>query len=342
MVRIGDRDATFDLAKALAIFMVVYWHVMSYRTDFELATTPSYAANFIIVVNMPMFFMISGFFSRRLHEGGCWIKLLNRFIMYFWPMAISKLFFICYDSLVLGEFPITEMPFRVLRSFLFQGWFFQSLAFCDAITFITFRFDRLWQRVSISLLGYAICLVGSGRLWYVGNVVPMIPFYWFGLIFLPYIVKDRIWFAASACLGACVMIIVTFFCGNVATNGLGFYWDKFDVLHPEMLKAANLVIRLFVGGLGSLAILWGLRTAIRRFTFLERLAPLGQETLGIFFLQGWLIFRCVVPFVGLDADMFVLLLASLGVCLLAFSIVKLLKTYEWSRRLAFGIKFGVV
>lgn len=342
MVRIGNRDATFDLAKALAIFMVVYWHVMSYRTGFELATMPSYAANFIIAVNMPLFFIISGFFSRRLHEGGRWIKLLNRFILYFWPMAIFKLFFICFDSLALGEFPITEIPFRTLRSFLFQGWFFQSLAICDAITFLAFRFSRVWQKVSICLLGYAICLVGTGRIWYVGNVVPMIPFYWFGFLFLPSILKDRRRFAASACLGAGLMLVATFFYGNVATNGLGFYWDKFDVLHPEMLKAANLVIRLFVGGLGSLAILWGLRTAIRKFTILERLAPLGQETLGIFFLQGWLIFRCVVPFVGLDADMFVLLLASLGVCLLAFCIVKLLKAYEWSHRLAFGIKFGVV
>ena len=77
------RDPIIDVAKAVAMFMVVYLYVMFYRPGCDLRDNPSYAINFIISVAMPLFFMISGYFSRCLHESGDVVKLLNRFILYF-------------------------------------------------------------------------------------------------------------------------------------------------------------------------------------------------------------------------------------------------------------------
>ena len=330
------RDATFDLAKAAAMFMVVCSHVIFYRQGFNLVDMPSHLMNFIQVVNMPLFFMISGYFSRRLHEEGNWSKLLNRVITYFWPMAIFAVIFKCISSLGFGEFPASELPIAILKCFLFQGWFFQALAICDGITFLACRWHRKWQVTVVCMVGYAICLVGSGRMWYVGNVVPMIPFYWFGLVLLPVILQSGRMFSLLAYLGVAALIFVTWFYGNIATNGLAFYWDKFDVLHPEAAKATNMLLRLVVGSFGALGILWHVRMAVSKFSYLEKLGCFGEETLGVYFLQGWLIVHFVTPFVGLEATAPVLLLASCGIYLAAFCIVKLLKANELIRKVVFG------
>ena len=332
------RDASFDLAKAVAMFMVVYWHVLSYRPGFELADMPSCAANFIIVVNMPLFFMISGYFSRRLHGDGNWSKLLNRFITYFWPMVFFNIVFKSISSLAFGEFPASQLPIAILKGILFQGWFFQALAICDGITFLACRCLRIRQVIAVCMLGYVVCLVGSGRMWYVGNVVPMIPFYWFGLVLLPIILRSGRAFSLLACLGGVALIFATWFYGNIANNGLAFYWDKFDVFHPEVAKAANMLLRLVVGSLGAISILWCIKMATRKFSCLEKLGWFGEETLGVYFLQGWLIMHCVAPFVGLDATVPVLLLASCSTYFFAFCVVKILKANEADRRMVFGWK----
>ncbi len=54
-----NRDKSFDIVKFAAMFMTVYWHVMCYRSRFDLISILSYAANFIIAMNMPLFFMVS-------------------------------------------------------------------------------------------------------------------------------------------------------------------------------------------------------------------------------------------------------------------------------------------
>ena len=333
-----SRDVSFDLAKAIAMFMVVYWHVMSHRPGFDLAAMPSYAANFIIAVNMPLFFMASGYFSHRLHERGSWLRLGNRFISYFWPMAVFALLFTCIDSIAFGKFQPAQIPLRTLKNFLFADWFFHALAICDGITFLAYLCKRYWQRLFVCVLGFLICLVGTGRLWYVGCVAQMILFYWFCLCVLPRLLKDRRVFAGMALLGGVVLVVVTYLYGNIATNGLSFYWDRFDVFHPQIGKVLNMVMRFGVGVLGSLFIVWTLRIGLDLFPRLARFAFLGRETLGIYFLQSGLIGYCVVPFVGLDAGVAVLLLASIGIFLMAFLVVKALKANAHISRLVFGWK----
>lgn len=330
------RDVSFDLVKAIAMFMVVYWHVMSYRAGFNLETMPSYASNFIVALNMPLFFMVSGYFSKRLHEGGDWRRVLDRFVFYFWPMAFFAVLFTCIDSIVLGRFQILQIPLKAIKTFLFADWFFHSLAICDGITFLAYKCDKPWKKLLVCTLGYAVCLIGTGRLWYVGCVVNMISFYWFGFLLLPKILNRRRLFSAMAILGGGALIWVTYFYGNVATNGMSFYWDRLDVFHPQFEKALNMVMRFVVGTLGSLSVIWLLKLVSDRVSWCARLAFLGRETLGIYFLQGWLITNCVVPFIGLGTGTSILLFASMIVFLMTFLIIEVLKANEFIGRAIFG------
>jgi len=151
------RDPFFDLLKFVAMFMVVYWHVMSYRPGFDLATMPSRAANFIISMNMPLFFMISGYFSRRLHESGDWKKLGHRLVTYFWPLATVSFIVLCLETIVWQEHTFSQIPLLTLKAFLFHGWFFYALAICEVGTFCAYR----WGKTRHKIVG--IC--GLGDVW---------------------------------------------------------------------------------------------------------------------------------------------------------------------------------
>lgn len=111
------RDPLFDLVKAVAMFMVVLSHTISYRIGFDFSSMPSRILDFIMVVNMPLFFMISGFFSRRLHAEGDWGKLANRAISYVWPLAFFAMVVSCIDSIVLGQCPFAKIPVNIAKKF---------------------------------------------------------------------------------------------------------------------------------------------------------------------------------------------------------------------------------
>ena len=62
------RDAYFDVVKFAAMFMVVFGHVQSAT---EMSWGAPYIKNFIIGLNMPLFFIISDYFAvSAVHGGG--------------------------------------------------------------------------------------------------------------------------------------------------------------------------------------------------------------------------------------------------------------------------------
>ncbi len=318
------------------MFMVIYWHVMSCRPGFSLPDMPSYAANFIIPVNMPLFFVVSGYFARGLHEDGSHRKLLNRFISYFWPMAVFAAFFTLVDGFVLAKFAIHELLVRAVKNFLFSSWFFQALAICEIITFYACRFKNAWQRVAVCSLGYILCLLGAGHVWYVACVPPLILFYWLGLWILPKVVFDKRIFFVCGMIGCMMLVAATFMYGNVATNGLAFYWDRFDIWNPRITNVVNQISRLIVGAFGSVFIIWVVKVLSARFQRLAWFAVLGTETLGIYFLQSWFIRYMSNPFVSLSARSLVLMISSCIVFGSAFIVVRILKM----NRIVGGIVFG--
>lgn len=53
-----NRDLFFDAVKFVAMFMVIWWYVLQCVQD---RAVLSYAVNFIVGVNMPLFFLLSGY-----------------------------------------------------------------------------------------------------------------------------------------------------------------------------------------------------------------------------------------------------------------------------------------
>ena len=326
------RDPIFDIVKFVAIYLVVYGHVMGYRPGFELRDCPSFAANFIIAVNMPIFFVVSGYFSRRLHEIGGWIKLSSRGVKYFWPLAVSSL---CVAFLENDDF--IDIPVAAIKKFLFGGWFLYALAGCDIITFVSYRLcKRTLSRIFCGIAFFFLALVLSGHFLHMSEIVAMIPFYWFGLMMLPLIMKSDRMLYYGAVVGAVVMCFVTFFYGNIATNGLAFYWDRFDVWNPHGRQFANMLLRYAVGVAGSIFIIGTAKSVVRIAPCVSRVSYLGTETLGVYFLQGPIIMHVVIPYVRLDINGLTLIMASSFVFAVAFLVTKLIKLNKLLNVFIFG------
>lgn len=331
------RDPLFDAAKFVAMFMVVYWHVMSYRPGFDLAEMPSYAANFIIAVNMPLFFLVSGYFSRRLHDSGNWHKLAWRLVSYFWPVAVFSLIGAVMDALFLHTCTVMQVPLVALKKFLFAAWFFYALAGCEIITFLCSQYScTVFQKVAMCCLSYIGALILSGRVWHASGIVSMIPFYWFGLYFLPYVLSRVKFFFAMAAVGGVLMIYITYFAGGIATNGLAFYWDRFDILHPEGIRAINMLARYSVGIMGAIFVLGSLKILGAKAWAVSKMACLGTETLGVYFVHGHLIRLLSNQFVDLNAGSCILFVSTCIMFGCSFCIVKLTKVTEWVECIVWG------
>ena len=332
-MKVKVRDSYFDVLKCIAIFMVIFWHVMSYREGFNLVERPSYAANFIIAINMPLFFIISGYFSQNLHRSLEFRKLGNRLLSYFCPFAFFSIAFSVIDSVVFGKYSWSAIPIWTVKKFLFSGWFFYALAGCDIITYFACKFGKTGvQKVVIALLSFIACMVLNGRVWHVGSVVSMIPFYWFGLLLLPKILEYKKLFFAIGLMGGGVLAFVTFFNGNIGTNGLGFYWDRFDIFNPQLIKIFNMLARYFIGIIGSLFLFMAVRMVLNGLPLLSKVSMFGMETLGIYLVQDAVIHEVVNKFTNLDSNPAELFLAALITLLVCYFLVKVLKLNSIMRR----------
>lgn len=331
------RRPLFDVAKAIAIFLVVYSHVMFCRPGFDLRTMPSYAMNLIWVINMPVFFMISGYFSRNLHESGKWEKFVNRLVRYFWPLAVFGIVFAIVESLCCGKYSWTNIPLWTLKKFLFCGWFFYALAGCELITFLSYKSsEKHGIRMLICCCGFVACLLGAGRIWHAKNIVAMIPFYWFGLWVLPSILKNSLLWRLIALVGGGLLILTTFYCGSIATNDLSFYLNHYDVFNPTVHDFLLMIARYVVGLLGCLSLLMILSGLLMVLPVFAKIASIGTETLGIFFVQGYVIKYGSNQFVGLNASQFDLCISSTIVVILSWLTVKFLKYRKLIEVLVWG------
>lgn len=173
------RDAFWDLAKFFAILLVVFWHTIG---ESQMSFLQPFIKNFIVNMNMPLFFLISGYFSWDLVKGGDWRKLGKRVMGYFVPLfAFSMIQNSCECLFGLSGY-VDSFPKEVLKGVLFNWWYIWVLAFCLVAVFACFRV-RIYGRGRVIIL---LVLVFLGSLfikhaWWVGSFRHMFPFFIFGL-----------------------------------------------------------------------------------------------------------------------------------------------------------------
>lgn len=330
------RDVGIDVAKGFAMFLVVFIHVRRYApTDAPMGLGALWADNFCSIASMSVFFMISGWFSRKLFEQGDGRKLLLRMVGYLWPVFVI---FVCVAPLtewcLYGCMPSADMTF--VRGIMSAGWFFFCLMLSDGVTFAAYRIARGRRMVLASLLAVSYLVFWALP---VGlfHACEMLPFFWFGLFCLPAVNRAR-FRAALGFLMLAAYAVACVACGDFEKSGLVFHFSEMHLLSFSWKGLGLMAARIGLGIAGALGFLELVRSCVRHFPSWGRLAALGSETLGIFFVHTQILpvyFGC--RWLGWYDDGLVGRTAlSVAILLVSFALVKLINANRWIRALVWN------
>ena len=284
------RDPYFDVVKAVAISMVVFCHVMCLAPT---STFPTWINNFRIGMNMPVFFVLSGYFAWPMIEARDWRKLGRNIRCYLQPALFAGVLFTSFE-LVIGL--VKPMPrdisVRLVRSVFVDPWFIITLIECQLILFLSFAVcQRMWRAlliVAVVLLAI-MCRPSSvpGTIHW-GCLVSMMPHFIFGAIVLRKF-GCRLWekrMVGLSCLFAFIAFI--FSEGDVAANGMSFYTaDSTIRAFSSFDSGACFFLRPIVGLLGAIGVMTLIRLVFDIAPFISCVAKIGTLTLGIYIFHLW-------------------------------------------------------
>ena len=281
------RDPFWDVLKFLAMLLVVFSHV---NVEFPCGILEPYLDNFRVGMNMPLFFIISGYFAAKTIERGDWRKLGRHLVGYFWPLAAVSVVFAALSVLFHGEGSGCGFIGYTGRRFLFAGWFLWCLAICFVIAFLCRRMVSGWKFYLALCIVYGILLVDI-HVWHIGNVRAMLPFFVVGVVLSGRKSIWEEWRVGASCLVAYMAVV--FLQGDIWKNGLSFYNSPISwmaiVKDPEIMGLA--AARFVNGIIGSIGICWAVHYLLSKCKTLEVLAPLGTTTLGVYILHQWILAR---------------------------------------------------
>ena len=281
------RDPFWDVLKFLAMLLVVFSHV---NVEFPCGILEPYLDNFRVGMNMPLFFIISGYFAAKTIERGDWRKLGRHLVGYFWPLAAVSVVFAILSVAFCVEGSECGLVGYAGRRFLFSGWYLWVLAICFVLTFLCRRIASGWKLCLALGVSYCICLIDI-PCWHLSYTRAMLPFFVAGMLLSQgkKIWKD--WRIGLSCLA--VYLVICIMQGDISKNGLSFYnspisWTAI-VKDPKVIGFA--AARFVNGIIGSIGVCWAVHYLLSKFKALESLAPLGMTTLGVYILHQWILAR---------------------------------------------------
>ncbi|MQY07170.1 acyltransferase family protein [Actinomadura macrotermitis] len=267
-----ERDPFFDNAKFLAILLVVVGHSLANLLDVPLAKG---LYIFIYMFHMPLFIVITGYFSRNwTFSGGKARKLITNVGV---PYVVFEIAYSLYDWLA-GR---NELEISLLKPY-FLTWFLCALFMWRLST-------PVWQQIRwplavamvFSLLSYMSDL---GSTFNIHRVIGLLPFYVLGLMLKP------AHFELLKRPAARMAGIVTLVCGAgaafVVMNHMNKDWIYWKDPHDE-LGVGNLVgtlMRLGMFGCAIVLVAAFLTIVPQRRTWFT---GLGATTLYAYLLHGF-------------------------------------------------------
>ena len=326
------RDPYFDVVKAFAMLLVVIGHT---RWAYGCLSGNPPIDNFIVGMNMPVFFMVSGYFSAKTVREGNWGKLGQHLVGYFWPLAVVSCVFAALAVLFGMEGSDKGFIGYAGRNFLFSPWYLWCLAICFAVTFLSVRIPKI--PLLASLIGVYCSLPFLTGVWHIGNVRAMLPHFVFGMIVLR---KWPLWksrWIGAICLLAYMIVVVT--SNSFRLNGLSFYngateWQAF---FAEPINIIFLFIRILLGFVGSVGVMWIICEIVCQFPRVGIwIAPMGKTTLGVYILHQWILARCV-EYIPIGTSFVSTLCLAFVLFVVCHFITRALKLTSWQRRIVWGL-----
>lgn len=282
------RDTYFDIVKAIAMYMVVVWHIMEKNIQILSQGGGNFAVSLILGMNMAVFFVVAGYFAHTTVVECKWHKLLQHLRQYYCPFAsISVLFSLL--AVCLGTICLSQAPLYALKRFLFAGWFIWALAITYSLSFIGYNMHK-WLKcgngVMWVVIVYMLTFALPPGLWWIGSVRSMAPHFIIGLFLLRrYQLYKNNWLGMIAIICYIGMIVAE---NVLSPTRITFYGLKTSLIDfaespLDILKFLYVAAKGFIGTIGIMWVVWFFKDNI------GFLARYGTETLGVYLVHQWLI-----------------------------------------------------
>ncbi len=129
-----NRIGYADIAKCVAIFLVLWGHAITQLKDHDLAS--NHVHMWIYSFHMPLFMMVSGFFAGSSMKLGLKDLCVKKFQQLILPALSFGLIWYVHD-VVIGVRPLSLGGFAYLEAECF--WFLKCLFFAYIIAWLTYR-----------------------------------------------------------------------------------------------------------------------------------------------------------------------------------------------------------
>lgn len=298
------RDPFFDIVKLLAIFMVVFRHVM-FSSDTMLY--PTWVSNATVGMNMPVFFLLSGWFAWPTIATHDWHKLGRHLKSYMWPTVSLIVIFSCVQPFYDGmSWNFKDVFVSSVKTWLFGPWFIWVLCECYLIMFVAHIAGGRLQRTLVIMVAVSVFLMFVPEyrgIVYKLSLRHMLPYFVIGAVFRK--LDIRLWEGnLLGPLALLAFLLVVFLEGDASKNGMSFYsgdssWSAF----LSWQSAATFFARPIVGVVGSIGFMWGIKRILSVALMVRQLnvavdvfAKGGTLTLAIYLLHqkllAWLVGIC--------------------------------------------------
>lgn len=327
-----NRIIVFDILKLFAIFLVIWGHVLLHLQNYQYEIWRNPLYRWICSFHMPLFMMISGFFSAKLSNS------LREYL-------IKKFRQLILPSITFGVF------FAISWHFVNGGGYWDSLIRC---------YWFLKSAFACSVLYYAANCFNRKAIGYLLTVIISLFFYIYqvNLMYIPYLVgvlafthKDIL--KDKALIIACITGIIFFIMYSNWSYEMADYplLRFYQYINPVKVYHVSYPLFLFVykvvmGLCGSLFI-------ISIFIWIAKYIPAnktgkilgkwGTMTLGIYLWQAIILEHIMMKTIDLSSmewNLFnyvvspIISLSVLGVCII---LTELLKSNRWTAFLFLGI-----
>jgi len=327
------REPLFDVVKALMMVWVIWGHLGLYGIVPPYSSPFPYMVNAKIGVNMPVFFVISGYFAAFTFAKSSFAKCFARSICMIWPQIVYSACAAFVAIILIGDSFLDT--FYHVMSF----WYLRCIAVIylfSAVVFRAFKTDR--NRWLGFAFGYILLLFWPSlfSVWWMGQLVHMLPYFVFGLMVLSKHPFFRLNWAGVLC--GIFFVSVVLLEGNSDVNGMNFWkvTAHWRVVFFHVRDFVTFFARTAVGIAGSVFVLWLVDKGLKMVPPLARLAVFGTTSLGVYVIHEWIIQKAGCRFALFPLPEWTRWGVAIIYFLICHFVIVLIRSNNWGSKLLFG------
>lgn len=293
------RNPVFDLLKFIAIFLVVLQHFMM-RFGLEMGMMDVWPGKMIIMVNMPLFIFISGWFSGSLHNKTIGQLVTSRYTSLVRPTIVYSILSAFACGIILNDLPSNCGGYLkfIMHSIISSYWFIWVVLYCTIVTWLAFFLIRMIYNGKYSLTMELLLLTAILFVSFLipNGTVPHIHYFkaMFPLFIIGYGLSSIKFFDKCKSIAKCLAIICFVIYLGVSLVYQGKWSFYYFGLTPMPYLAYYYVLMILVAMCGIVALFYFCnyylthRSGKSKFgnKIVKAITELGGYTLAIYMIQG--------------------------------------------------------